>query len=68
MSECDKLQNFWFGCCDCERVENCEAASVIKLLAESIEVTEDEKYVIQTNLAKDIDGSPWRKVTFWIRG
>jgi hypothetical protein len=61
MSECDKLQNFWFGCCDCERVENCEAASVIKLLAEAKEVG-----------GMDCDnppGSPstWEQVTFWMR-
>ena len=52
---------------DCPDFNGCPYAPILKLLAEAKEVTEDEKYVIRTNLAKDIDGSPWQKVTFWIR-
>ena len=59
MKECKVVNAFYSNCLYCCEVDDCEIASVAKLLAEAKEVDR----VVINNLPENI----WSQATFWVR-
>ena len=64
MKECKVVNAFYSNCLYCCEVDDCEIASVAKLLAEAKEVKDFSTEPVVENSSGEYE---WKKATFWTR-